>query len=124
MFGTTPPTSSVALTPEPTPQQLRAYAQAVSRQVETIAKATRLAHTAYRKREKKDLPRDAATEALTPGRLAIVCRPSTNKLFTRNAGPFLVVSLTGPHVTLHSLTTGVQFRENVKNVRAIQVAGG
>lgn len=71
-----------------------------------------------------ELPVDPATAAITVGRLAMVCRPSNNKLLTRNAGPFLVTKIEHPHVTLHSLTSGVQFRENVKNVRVLLVAGG
>ena len=66
-----------------------------------------------------ELPRDPVTEALVPGSLAMLLRPSTSKLLTRNAGPFLVVRVTLPHVWLRSLMHALELKENIKNVRPL-----
>ena len=55
-----------------------------------------------------ELPRDPIIEALVPGSLAMLLRPSTSKLLTRNAGPFLVVRVALPHVWLRSLTHALE----------------
>ena len=51
----------------------------------------------------------------------MVVRPRTHKLFTRNAGPFLVQGVKEPHVTLQSLTHGTTIKEHMKNVRPLQL---
>ena len=51
----------------------------------------------------------------------MIIRPSTNKLLTANAGPFLVTHLSPPHVTLQSLTQTTTLTENVKNVRPLHL---
>ena len=68
-----------------------------------------------------ELPRDPVTEALVPGSLAMLLRPSTSKLLTRNAGPFLVVCVALPHVWLRSLTHALELKENVKNNRPLRL---
>jgi hypothetical protein len=47
----------------------------------------------------------------------MITRPRTHKLFTRNAGPYLVQQVHEPHVTLRSLTHDVTLKEHMKNVR-------
>ncbi len=76
--------------PDPTRVPVATYATAVRRQLQTISCATAAAHQAYRKREGKVLPPDPMTEAIKPGKLAMVMRPRSNKIITSNAGPFLV----------------------------------
>ena len=66
-----------------------------------------------------ELPRDPVTEGLALGSLAMLLRPSTSKLLTRNAGPFLVVRVALPHVWLHSLTHALELKKNVKNVQPL-----
>jgi hypothetical protein len=51
----------------------------------------------------------------------MVCRPRTNKVFTTNAGPFLVLQVSPPWVKLQSITNGVTIKENVKNVRPLHL---
>ncbi len=51
----------------------------------------------------------------------MVTRPRTHKLFTRNAGPFIVTKIAPPHVYLQSLTSGAPLKEHVKNVRPLHV---
>ena len=51
----------------------------------------------------------------------MLLRPSTSKLLTRNAGPFLVVCVALPHVWLRSLTHALELKENVKNVRPLRL---
>ena len=48
-----------------------------------------------------ELPRDPVTEALVPGSLSMLLRPSTSKL--------------------HSLTHALELKENVKNVRPLRL---
>ena len=67
-----------------------------------------------------ELPCDPVTEALVPGSLAMLLRPSTSKLLTRNAGPFLVVRVALPHVWLRSLMHALELKENIKNVWPLQ----
>ena len=97
MFGTTPPTLTYHL-PDPTTTTVKQYAAAVARQLDTIRKATTAAHTAYRKREDKPPSALPTPCTLTPGRLAMVIHPRTNKILTTNAGPFLVTHVDAPHV--------------------------
>ena len=100
----------------------RCVSAASSRRPSTIQRATAAAHNAYRTREKTTIPPDPATAQLTPGRLAMIIRPSHNKLLTTNAGPFLILRVQPPIVDLQSLTHSVTLRENVKNVRLLQLA--
>jgi hypothetical protein len=51
----------------------------------------------------------------------MVTRPRTHKLYSRNAGPFLVTKVTPPHVFLQSLTHGTTLKEHVKNVRPLHI---
>ena len=52
----------------------------------------------------------------------MIIRPSHNKLLTTNAGPFLILRVKPPIVDLQSLTHSVTLRENVKNVRLLQLS--
>lgn len=117
MFGTTPPTASNGSLPDPTDASLARYTAALKRQLTTIQAAATAAHQAYQTRatQPTTLPQD--TRKLRPGQLALVTRPRTHKLFTRNAGPFLVQHVQEPHVTLRSLTHDVTLKEHMKNVR-------
>ena len=122
MFGTPPPSHLHQALPDPTTTATQRYAEAVRRQVGTATKAAALAHAKYRARATKDIPPDKITAAITVGKLAMVVRPRTNKLLTANAGPFLVTRVSLPHVYLQSLThSHVSLKENVKNVRPLQV---
>ena len=49
----------------------------------------------------------------------MLLHPSTAKLLTHNAGPFLVVCVALPHVWLRSLTHALELKENIKNVRPL-----
>ncbi len=51
----------------------------------------------------------------------MVTRPRTHKLFTRNAGPFIVTKMAPPHVYLQSLTSGAPLKEHVKNVHPLHL---
>ena len=90
MFGADSPSTFANSMPDPTRVPVTTYATAVRHQLQTISRATAAAHQAYRKREAKVLPPDPVTEAIKPGKLAMVTRPRTNKINTSNAGPFLV----------------------------------
>ena len=87
----------------------------------TVQSAAQAAHTRYASRAAVELPPDSVTDQLQPGSLAMVLRPCTSKLLTRNAGPFLVTCLEPPHVWLRSLTHAVELKENVKNVRPLHL---
>ena len=87
----------------------------------TVQSAAQAAHTRYAARAAVELPPDSVTDQLQPGSLAMVLRPRTSKLLTRNAGPFLVTRLEPPHVRLRSLTHAVELKENVKNVRPLHL---
>lgn len=52
----------------------------------------------------------------------MVTRPRTHKLFSRNAGPFIVTRVVTPHVHLQSLTSGACLKEHVRNVRPLHVS--
>ena len=122
MFGTPPPSHLHSALPDPTTTSSQRYAEAVKRQVSTATKAAALAHAKYRARASKDIPPDKVTAALAVGKLAMIIRPRTNKLLTSNAGPFLITKIHLPHVHLQSLThSHVSLKENVKNVRPLQV---
>ncbi len=112
MFGTDSPATFAAAMPDPTRVPVATYAAAVRKQLTTISKAATAAHSAYRKREAKDIPPDALTAQLKPGKLAMVTRPRSNKIITSNAGPFLVTRTEVPHVWLQSLTHGVEIKEH------------
>lgn len=122
MFGSTPPKPAFDHLPDPTQASLTQYTGALKRQLTTIQAAATATHARYRASAEKPstLPED--TLSLTPGKLAMVVRPRTNKLFTRNAGPFIVTKVATPHVHLSSLTHGTQLREHVKNVRPLHLA--
>ena len=51
----------------------------------------------------------------------MIARPRTHKLFTRNAGPFLVVRVQEPHVLLRSLTHGTTLKAHARNVRPLSI---
>ena len=119
MFGATPP--SPGTVPDPTATTVAQYATAVQRQVRTITRAARAAHAAYSRREHVPLPPDPVTDALQPGKLAILLRPGHNKLLTANSGPYLVLKNAPPHIHLQSLTHGVTLVEHAKNVRPLNL---
>lgn len=121
MFGNLPPSQAPFLPPTPTPAQVRTYASAIAHRTTTLASAAAAHHSSYASRESTPLSPDAITTALTPGRFAMVCRPRTNKIFTTNAGPFLVLQVQPPWVRLQSITNGVTIKENVKNVRPLHL---
>lgn len=116
MFGSPPPAAAHAQVPDPTTTTTQLYAAAVRRQLDTLRRAALAAHSAYRAHSQRAIPSDRLTAQLTPGKLAMVTRPRHNKILTPNAGPFLVLRLDPPHVTLQSLTHTLTLRENVKNV--------
>ncbi len=121
MFGSTPPNSPYVDLPDPATSKLQQYTSALRRQLATIQAAARAAHTAYATRSAAPSTHPPDTLALTPGRLAMVTRPRTHKLFTRNAGPFIVTKVAPPHVYLQSLTSGAPLKEHIKNVRPLHV---
>ena len=98
MFGATPP--SPGSIPDPSTTSISSYARAIQRQVRTISRAARAAHSAYSRRTNISLPPDPITTSLTPGRLAIIIRPRHNKLLTTNSGPYLVIKNEPPHIHL------------------------
>ena len=93
----------------------------MQRQVRSIQKTTTLAHKAYCARSKAVIPTDHITSHLQPGRLAMLLRPSHNKLLTANSGPNLATKIHLPHIHLSSLLTGTTNIENAKNVRPIHL---
>lgn len=97
MFGSTPPTAALDYVPSLSPSQ---YTAALQRQLTNIQAAATATHAKYRASAEKPSTYPPDTLALTPGRLAMVTRPRTHKLFTRNAGPFLVTKVEAPHVHL------------------------
>jgi transposase InsO family protein len=117
MFGTTPPAQAYASLPDPSTASLSSYTAALKRQLTTIQAAAHAAHHAYQRRTAAPTTLPADTLALRPGQLAMVTRPRSHKLFTRNAGPFLVSRVETPHVYLQSLTHGTVIKEHCKNVR-------
>jgi hypothetical protein len=121
MFGSTPPKTAFDHMPDPTQASLTAYTTALKRQLSVIQAAAEASHSRYRKTNAAPSTFPTDTLALTPGRLAMVVRPKTHKLFTRNAGPFLVTKVAPPHVHLQSLTHGTELREHVKNVRPLHL---
>ena len=122
MFGTSPPNHAHTALPDPTATPTAKYASAVKHQVELACKAASAAHHRYRQRSAVVIPPDRVTAQLAVGKLAMVIRPKSNKLLTTNAGPFLITSLSPPHVSLQSLThSTVVLKENVKNVRPLHI---
>lgn len=117
MFGTTPPSKDLGSLPDPSTASLAAYTTALRRQLDTVQAAARAAHLAYQRRNQRPTTLPTDTRSLKPGQLALVARPRTHKLFTRNAGPFLVLAIQEPHVTLRSLTHDLTIKEHMKNVR-------
>jgi transposase InsO family protein len=117
MFGTTPPAPQFGSLPDPSCSTLAQYTTALKRQLSTIQHAARAAHHAYQTRTTRPTTLPADTRHLKPGQLALIARPRTHKLFTRNAGPFLVQHVQEPHVILRSLTHDVTLKEHMKNVR-------
>ena len=87
-----------------------------------IQAAAEAAHSKYAARSAQPSTLAPDTLSLVPGKLAMVTRPRTHKLFCRNAGPFIVVKVAPPHVHLQSLTSGATIKENAKNVRPLSVA--
>ena len=122
MFGSTPPSSPFTTLPDPSTAALSKYTAALQRQLGTIQAAAHAAHTRYVSRNTQPSTIAPDTLALVPGKLAMVTRPRTHKLFCRNAGPFIVVKVASPHITLQSLTSGTTIKENAKNVRPLHVA--
>ena len=117
MFGTTPPSPHLGSLPDPTTIALVHYTTALKRQLSTIQAAARAAHAAYSQRSQQPSTLPTDTLQLRPGQLAMITRPRTHKLFTRNAGPYLVQLVQEPHVTLRSLTHDITLKEHMKNVR-------
>jgi hypothetical protein len=93
----------------------------VARRTTAITRAAAVHHARYAAKESKQVAPDQVTAQLAPGRFAMVCRPRTNKIFTTNAGPFLVLQVRPPWVTLQSITHGATIKENVKNVRPLHL---
>ena len=122
MFGTTPPSPQLGSLPYPTTTSLAHYTTALKRQISTIQAAARAAHAAYQQRSQKASTLPTDTLPLKPGQLAMITRPRTHQLFTRNAGPYLVQHVQEPHVTLCSLTHDVTLEEHMKNVRPFHLA--
>ncbi len=122
MFGTTPPTPAYGSLPDPTTTSVAAYTAALKRQLQVIRSAATAAHTSYAKRAERPTTLPTDTLRLQPGQLALITRPRTHKLFTRNAGPYLVQAVNEPHVTLRSLTQDVTLKEHMKNVRPFRLA--
>ena len=57
---------------------------------------------------------------LSPGGLALLFRPRSNKLFVRSSGPYLILGTSGSTITLQNLATGITLEEHVSNVRPLR----
>ena len=122
MFGTTPPSPQFGSLPDPTTTALATYTSALKRQLTTIQAVARAAHAAYQQRSQQPSTLPTDTLQLRPAQLAMITRPRTHKIFTRNAGPYLVQHVQEPHVTLRSLTHDITLKEHMKNVRPFNLS--